>query len=552
MAETILTPITLWNSFDDTLALKEVKLNSFTLQNATYTNVYFSGRQVGANRVRIYGLFVEQKCKSKGSILVLSDVADKIDGELVNHFVSQGYDVLAVDLRGENGGDGEYTKYPEEISYANYIKRGDTFEHAYNLANQTCWYEWTAVARYAVSYLKSKKPNGKVGVIANRYSANVLWQLSATDKRVDCAIFLFGAGWLAYKGVNKYEEVKKGIELDEERYRFIAGIEAQSYATYVTCPVLFLGATNSDNFDAERSIETLLRLPNQDTTWFNFITIAKDVLDENCLKDVDLFFAKFIAKESVTLPKTPTIEIDCDEEDIIYTVDYYGKNAVDVVHVLSSSNTYNTNDRVWYNVTPTITESGKYNFRRKAYGNVDFEIAFAIVKYKNGFTISSKFSFKKLGIKSLSKTPSVLFSSFKQPANFIVENVKTELMGNVFSSSLYAIKEGPFNIKGIYSSNTLTTYAVRKIADTIEESSFLKFDVASSFNDTLSVEIKLLTGEVYFKEVAIRGGDYWQNVQLFLSDFKDENAKGIREYDKIISISISSLGAFMINNFILL
>ncbi len=551
MAETILTPITMWSSFDDSLPLKEVKLNTFTLQNATYTNVYFSGRQVGANRVRIYGLFVQQKTNSKGSILVLPDVCDKIDGELVNHFAMQGYDVLAVDLRGENE-EGEYTKYPEEISYANYVKCKDTFEYAHNLANQTCWYEWTAVARYAVSYLKSKNPSGIVGVIANRYSANVLWQLSATDKRVDCAVFLFGAGWLAYKGVNKYEEAKIGIELNEERYRFIAGIEAQSYATYVTCPVLFLGATNSETFDAERSVETLLRLPNQDTTWFNFITIAKDVLDENCLKDVDLFFLKFIAKQSVALPKTPQLEIESDEEEIIYNVDYYSKNSIDAIHVLSSSNVYNTSDRVWYNVTPIISDSGKYIFKRKAYGNVDFEIAFAIVKYKNGFTISSKFNYKKLNIKSLSKTPSVLFSSLKQPANFIVENIKTELLGNAFSSSLYSIKDGPFNIKGIYSTNTLTTYAVRKIVDTIDENSFLKFDVASNFSDTLKIEIKLDSGEVYVKEVALIGGDFWQNVQILLSDFKDENAKSMREYNKIISISVSSLGAFIINNFILL
>ena len=91
MAETILTPITLWNTFDDTLPLKEVQLNTFTLNNAVYSQVYFSGRQVGLERVRIFGLYAMQKQESKGSILILPDVVDTIDGELVNHFVNLGY-----------------------------------------------------------------------------------------------------------------------------------------------------------------------------------------------------------------------------------------------------------------------------------------------------------------------------------------------------------------------------------------------------------------------------------------------------------------------------
>lgn len=551
MAETILTPITLWNSFDDGLPLKEVQLNTFTLNGAVYSQVYFSGRQVGLERVRIFGLYARQKQKSKGSILILPDVVDTIDGELVNHFVNLGYDVLAVDLRGKYLTEGECTKYPAEISYANYACIGDTFYSATNLASQTCWYEWTAVARYAVSYLKSKRPENKVGVIGIRYASNVLWQLSATDKRVDASTFLFGAGWLAYKGISKYSD--ETIELNEERYRFIAGVEAQSYASYVTCPVLYLSTTNSDQFDAERAVDTLSKLPNQDKCWFNFTSVAKDVLDEHSLIDVELFFNKFIAGEKVLLPSIPELKIDFEDESIYYNLNYSNKKDVAKIFILASNNDLNTCDRVWYNVMPKERSDGKVEFRQKVYGKVDFEIAFAVIKYNNGFTVSSRFEFQKIDVSSSSKTPSVLFSSLKQPVNFVVEDIKIPLLGNVFAKSrLYNFKKGPYGILGIFSENTLTSYAVRKIASYIEQDSFIKFDAYSPLNEKLLIKITMSDKTQYEKMFDLTGGEFWQSVQVPILDFKDENAKCIRDFEKIESISISSNGAFMINNFILI
>ena len=552
MAETILTPITLWESFDDSLPLKEVQLNTFTLNDAVYSQVYFSGRQVGLERVRIFGLYAKQKKKSKGSILILPDVVDTIDGELVNYFVNLGYDVLSVDLRGRFVGDVECTKYPDEISYANYATSGETFYSAPSLASQTCWYEWTAVGRYAVSFLKSMRQENKIGVIGIRNSANVLWQLSATDGRIDASTFLFGAGWLAYKGTSKYDE-KATIELNEERYRFIAGVEAQSYATYVKCPVLYLSTTNSDQFDVERALDTLSKLPNQDKCWFNFTTEAKEVLDEHSLTDIELFFEKFILGKKIDLPSIPEIEIDYDDEHLVYSVNYSNKSDVTNIFVLASNNDLNTRSRVWYNVTPKTKADGSVVFRQKVYGNVDFGIAFAVVKYSSGFTVSSRLEFKKFNVSSSSKTPSVMFSSLKQPVNFIIEDLKIPLLGNVFAKSrLYRIKQGPYGISGIFSENTLTSYAVRKITSQIEEDSFIKFDAYSPLKDSLLIKITLSDKTCYEKTYELTGGEFWQSVQIPISEFKYEGVKSLKDFENIESISISSNGAFMINNFILI
>ena len=83
MPETILTPVTLWQSFDDTLPLKEVKLNTYSIHSASITNLYFSGRQTAKGRVRIFGVYGEPTIPSKGSILILPDACDTVDPEVV-------------------------------------------------------------------------------------------------------------------------------------------------------------------------------------------------------------------------------------------------------------------------------------------------------------------------------------------------------------------------------------------------------------------------------------------------------------------------------------
>ena len=53
----------------------------------------------------------------------------------------------------------DYTVYPDKISHANYDNSSETFNYVKTTAKDTCWYEWCAVAKYAVSYAKSKSPN---------------------------------------------------------------------------------------------------------------------------------------------------------------------------------------------------------------------------------------------------------------------------------------------------------------------------------------------------------------------------------------------------------
>ncbi len=551
MTNKILTPVTLWQDFDDTLPLKEAILKTLPFGNVDFNYLYFSGRQTETGRVRIFAYYAKQKGDSHGSILILPDSKDTVDQELVMHFANLGYDVLCVDYRGESEDTSEFTKYPSDVEYANFNKCDRSFHFVDNSAKETCWYEWVSVARYAVSFLKSKNPNNKVGVLGVKQGANVLWQLSAMDKRVDASTFLFGGGWLAYKNLFKLEG--NNIEIDDERAKFLAGIEAQSYAQFVTSPVMFLTTTNCDEFDSERAMDTISRLDEASDCYVNLITNAKSVLDFNSLKNCELFFAKYLLNDKVNLGQ-PKIEIDIVDEDIVFNVSATKKADIHSINVYASFNDINPKERIWYDVKNyTQNKSGNYKFRQRILGECDTVIAFAVVKYNNGFTASTSYAYKKANLNTSSIFPSVIFSSTKMPTNFIVEDIKTELIGNVFSDEkLYVLKEGPSGIYGISSENTLTSYAVRKIASRLNDDSFIKFDIYFKVNDTLTVKIKTNSQMEYFYALSVKGDENWQNIQLSFSDFKSENGQSIKDLTEINSISISSLGTMMLNNFIII
>ncbi|MBQ3235609.1 MAG: dienelactone hydrolase family protein [Clostridia bacterium] len=551
MANEILTPITLWEGFDDSLPFKETVLKTETIGNAVFNYFYFSGRSVAKKRVRIYGVYAKQKNTKSDTIVILPSVSEGADVNLVSYFSSLGFNVLTVDLRGKVDGETDFTVYPDEISYANYEQRGRRMDYVDTNARETSWYEWCAVARYAVSYAKADNPNGKIGVLGLKHGANVAWQLTATDDRVNAAVFAFGAGWLAYKGVDKFSQEE--IELDDERCRFIAGVDAHSYAQLVKVPVLYLGATNSPEFDPERAIDTLQRVNNQNKSWHNFVNSSFDTLDRYCLTDVQVFFQKYLSSKRVKFPSVPKISLEVDGEDVVYTVEFSNVDDVKSVHVYASSNAMNASERVWFMPPLESSKEGECVFRRRLHGFVDFEIAYAVVKYNSGLALSSKFVFENVNINSNSKIPNVIFSSSRLMTTFIVDDFKGKKLGNTFTvDKLREYVNGPLGILGVSTKNTLISYAIKEFGEVLNDKSFIKFDVFTQVADTVTIKLLSKSGFEYATSVKLLGQNKWQNLTVEFSEFKTDIGMPIKNFDDIYSIAVSSQGGVAVNNFLVL
>ena len=101
MANKILTPITLWNDFDDSLPLNIETDSESERDGVKYSEISFSGRAVGSDRVRIRALLA---CPAEGgdkpSVLIVPDADKTYDETLAARFVSLVYSVLMPDYRG--------------------------------------------------------------------------------------------------------------------------------------------------------------------------------------------------------------------------------------------------------------------------------------------------------------------------------------------------------------------------------------------------------------------------------------------------------------------
>ena len=102
MANKILTPVTLWSGFDDSLPLQTEEKNESSRGNVVLSEVVFSGRAVGSERVRISALYARPAGgKAAASLLILPDADKTCDETLVCGFAERGYAVLMPDYRGE-------------------------------------------------------------------------------------------------------------------------------------------------------------------------------------------------------------------------------------------------------------------------------------------------------------------------------------------------------------------------------------------------------------------------------------------------------------------
>ena len=130
MANTILTPITLWKDFDDTLPFNEEFLSKEEREGAVMRDVYILGRQTGFGRVKVYGrYYTPNGLESFPAVLIMFEAGFPCDEKLVMHFIRKGYGVLGIDYSGELG-DGRHTIYPRDIDHANFARAGRAMDRS--------------------------------------------------------------------------------------------------------------------------------------------------------------------------------------------------------------------------------------------------------------------------------------------------------------------------------------------------------------------------------------------------------------------------------------
>lgn len=531
----ILSAISLWKKFDLTTPLGASEWGIEERDGVRFSHVSFSGHKVADGCVRIYAQYSKPVSDGKlPTILLLPDAGKLLDRELINYFVDKGYAVLSPDYSGKMKEDKEgimRTLYPLSLDYGNYERARGLYDMSGVAADETTWFEWTYVALYCIEYLKSRSDVGNIGVVGIRRGGDIAWQVMLSPD-VKCGVPVNAAGWRSFLEVAKYGD-NVAHDLSDETHRYIAAVEAQSYAPSVKCPVLMLCALRDEEIDCDRAYDTYSRIGCEDGNALVYSPESGACIGPNGLTDMDLFLEKNLKGREIYIPDTLNVTLKEEADGVGVFVECDKEGLLDEVGVFyaEASVTTRSNYRDWrciYKTEGKLVRGGEAYCKIKPFAGASAGFVYAYAKYINGFRVMSKILCKRFSKADPYAVKSRMLFSGKDMDCFGIAKHEDYSVGEIFLEREAVPKhvEGYGEIRGAYSVGGIKTYKIGSPKYIPDENAMLEFDVYFPNTGELKVSIDVADvgreSERYSCFVPVQGGGKWKRIILKAADFKGE------------------------------
>ncbi len=550
----ILTPITLWKDFGDELITETASREERCEDGIKYEYVNFYGRKTGKGRVLIYGvLAVSCENPSKDCLLLLQDSATDINEKTLAYFVDKGYSVLCVDYAGRRDGCEKFTVYPEDVAYANLANCRYNKNHVQETAKETCWYEWTAVGAYARLYLSDRFATENIGLIGIGDGGEIAWKL-AYVAAFSCAIAVNACGWKAYRRISKFNGGDPNF--DDSDYKFVAGLDSQSYAPYVKCPMMLLCSTGDENFNYDRAYDTFSRINPKfavsSSIAYSFNCGAR--VDLRCGKDMFMFLDSNVKKRYVFMPKPVDVNIYMDEEqNLLASVKCDRSGIVEKCGAFISEDDFDFSTRNW-SAAPMADRSDPYecNYALNVYEKSESVFVIGYAVYSSGFTVWSKVAYKKIGgrFRNSRAKSKIIYASSYGPESFSPDTCSGNAIGGVFFDDVETIPQiiNMCGLDGVYSDCGLKSTRITSPQFSPDAESMFKLDICSEEDTEVTVKFtNKYSQEEYAYTVAIIGG-VWQSLIVNAKSLKNKSGTPLTDFTECDSLSVNAAVKFALNN----
>lgn len=556
MTGKIYTPVTLWEDFDENNFSAEV-LKTLIYEDLVIEKV----RVVRPFLNEKVGVYLEMFRQNNGEnekrplVFVLQDVSKPINKECLKQLFNMGYNACSIDFAGKPDNfdeetavftEREYTVYPPALSYAEYKRaRADIFAIG-KTVKESAFYEWIISAKYAISYLKNAGYDN-ISVLCEKNSTIIGFSLAVTEK-LSSFISLYGTGWQVPIGHKFGGEIR--TDFSTEEFCILAGLEAQSYASYITCPTLMLVATNYKGGDFDRAYETFARTPESIYSAINYTISSGKHMSHSCYVDAGLFLDKYAKNKDIYLPNETFIDGKVEDGKIKVTVspDAEGFERVTLFvadgEVDPAKRIYKTFGKVY-----ELDEENKAHFTYTPTENSKASFIFAKTYYKNGFSVCSQVICKRFSDKEIKGLPeyNVIYSTADKSLTRVLEEIRSE-KETFFSMNInpdaFDLKEGPFSINGLRVKNGIET--IRVLSPNTD--SILMVEVASDKEDKITVVLKCQGEEKEYRaQCKIYGGNLWYKLKFEIQNFKTEEGFPLKSFEKLEKIRIYSDGEFLLH-----
>ena len=547
-----LTPVQLWQDFDNYCTPINMSIVGYNIvDNIAVTEYFFTAFNTMDGEVRVYAkTFCRPKSINNPTILFIDefDLDDNFSQALP--FINLGYTLVYFDYKGIDANKELYTHYPNSLDYGNYSKSGLHLNTAKFGAQHSSLFLWSKIARRTISFIESLPTcdSSRIIGISNNSGANILWQVAGTDNRLSAIIPIYNTGFSEYNG-NTTDYSSLNIDDATERNRWVIGLAVPSYAKFVNCPVIFVGASNSRTYDYISLSNTINMLPSS-TYNAEIITIGADKnLDYRTPTTIISMLDNINnGKENY---KTPTLTRSINNGVFYYDINVDVKLAsiLKVELHLSYGDTPSA-VRNWRTQSVGMGMDGNGRVAVKVYDLKEKVLATATIIYTNGVIISTQLdSFipsntSNDALKSIKNNRIIYERSLGTRAFF---TKKDELIINPDDISL---KNGPLDIAGLTSyCNELVCYNIGDITDKGVDNT-LQFDCFHSETKTFDIKLTDINLFDYFATITIGGTDEWIKVTLDAQDFKDKTLKPLRTWADIKVVSFVNAENVLFNNII--
>lgn len=556
MAGEILTPNLLWNSLVIEQVPEAQTIGEYKEGDVSLSRLRVDGRVVSDGQVKIYCVLARNvKKKKQPTLFILQKFTDGADETLAMELAKKGFCAFVVNLGGNDGVNNNYTLYPNSLSFANFKQTHIDMDTVTDDVKNTCWFEWGVTARYALKYLKSLPFVGALGGLGIYDSATVLWNMTVTNE-FDAYAFILNAGWRAYKGNYKFTGTVDE-EFSDDKIKYIAGIEPQSYASHVKAPTIISLATNSPDFDFERAHDTFARINPETYATINYTVGGIDCVDDVAFQNVLTFFEKtLVSKKTNELPEDASIKCEIENGVAIVSVSACEENLKSIC-IYASEETFDPAMRQWQKVTKHKKTGGKYIFKYLPFNQSGAVFFFAECVYKNGFVISSDVVAKKFAPNEVnfSHPSKILYSSREENAisAFYPAGANNKKPSGLLIKKGACVieKKGPMDITGVTCESGLVSFKMGMKKFRPQDDGILLLDAHMTHGGMLTIKLvsnRNMEKIEYTTRAKVASGDIWNNLKFPINVFKSPEGRSISSMEKIDSIEISADNEYLINN----
>ncbi|MDE5990829.1 MAG: hypothetical protein K2H36_04520 [Clostridia bacterium] len=550
METNLMSPSQLWANYDaDAVKLKPNFIKYDTLSNGTVDfEVYLSceGEDKNTTLTYCYGKIPKQDFKN-ATLIYINGYTSDLNNEVFDNFLPKGYAVVCFDYIGKAEGKSKYTIYPDSLKYANLAHSARHLDGFDKSPKDSCVFIWSKMCRNVITFIKKLLgEDNKIYLRSSLEGGNILWQVAGMDKRVEGIISANNAGWEESRGLFRFSESPDEFNFSEDKIKWMSACSPQSYAKFVTCPVLFISGTNSSLTSIDRVEKTFALTNNGNDNRACLCSNLTNTMNANAKTSLAIWLDKVYY--GLPRPKAPTANFELIDGQLCVKMEFDNSQEIERMVVHYCYNEINSELRHWNKAI--ISSASPIAQIPVRIGDTQV-FAYSSVIYKDGQFYSSLPIMFKLGNAELERLPMKTSHIVYERKNGLDAWVVDNNNGEYYMPEL---KTGAYDIVGVTAQKGhLATYKISDKKYEHSENSIFQFDCYSPTSRSLyvemCVEMDVFKYEYYRVEVRL-SGEEWQKIALSHNDFKTKELVPLKDWKKVKKLSFLNIDGTLISNII--